>query len=135
MSYTLQPVKANDPQKPIIILFTSVRPSEHSEDCIMQEDLSGRVQIDPGTMQIKRLEFHATHHQINPDIAGVWNFAIDYTPVLLEGKSFWMPAKIDVKMVDDHKIFALRWSLDATYSNYHKLEVTSRILPGEAPAP
>jgi hypothetical protein len=136
MRYTLKPIKANDPQKPITILFTSVRPSEHSEDCIMQEDLNGRVQIDQGTMQITRLQFHATHHHITPDIAGVWDFAIDYTPILLEGKSFWLPAKIDVKMVGDLNNYVIRWSLDATYSNYHKLEVTSRILPwSEAPAP
>jgi hypothetical protein len=138
MRYTLMPINANDPQKPITVLFTSVLSSEHSEDCIMQEDLSGRVQIDPATMQITRLEFQAPHHLITSDndIAGVWDFAIDYTPVLLEGKSFWMPARIDVKMVADLNKYVIRWSLDATYSNYHKLEVISRILPWrEAPAP
>jgi VWFA-related protein len=136
MSYKLKSINATDPKKTIILLFTSVRPSEHSEDCIMQEDLSGRVLIDPGTMQIKHLEFHAPHHHITPDIAGEWDFAIDYAPVMLSGKSFWMPARIDVKMegyltnYNDRSSYAVRWSLGATYTNYHKLEVTSRILPG-----
>jgi len=135
MSYKLKSINATDPKKTIIVLFTSVRPSEHSEDCIMQEDLSGRVLIDPSTMQIKHLEFHAPHHHITPDIAGEWDFAIDYAPVMLGGKSFWMPARIQAKMDSIPTYYPIKWSIDASYSNYHKLEVTSRILPGDAPIP
>jgi len=162
MSYKLLPIKRNHPKDATIVQFASVPASERPDDCLMQEDISGRVLIDPDTMQIKRMEFHAPHHLIVPagrtsaggvisQVVGVWDLTIDYTPVLLGGKSFWLPATIKVKMsgspdgiLNTNGVvngssnldpFQTDWSLFADYSNYHRLEVTSRILPlGETSA-
>jgi len=161
MSYKLLPIKRNHPKEATIVQFASVPTSERPDDCLMQEDVSGRVLIDPATMQIKRLEFHAPHHLIVPGsrtpngsviprVVGDWDLAIDYAPVELGGKSFWLPATIKVKMSGspdgmlianrningslDVDPFQTDWSLFADYSNYHRLEVTSRIVPVEAPA-
>ena len=159
MSYKLLPIKQADSRKPYIVQFASVAASERPDDCLMQEDISGRVLIDPETMQIKRMEFHAPHHLIVPggrtsaggvipQVVGVWDLTIDYTPVELGGKSFWLPAEIKGKMSGspdgmvygnfngslDLDPFHTDWTLYADYSNYHKLEVTSRIVPlGEGP--
>ena len=161
MSYKLLPIKRNHPKEATIVQFASVPTSERPDDCLMQEDVSGRVLIDPATMQIKRLEFHAPHHLIVPGsrtpngsviprVVGDWDLAIDYAPVELGGKSFWLPATIKVKMSGspdgmlianrnvngslDGDPFQTDWTFDAVYRNYHRLEVTSRIVPVEAPA-
>jgi hypothetical protein len=80
-----------------------------------------------------------------PQVVGVWDLAIDYAPVLLGGHSFWLPSTIKVKMSGspdgmlianrnvneslDVDPFQTDWSLFVDYSNYHRLEVTSRIVP------
>jgi hypothetical protein len=67
-------------------------------------------------------------------LVGRWDVTVEYAPVLLGGKSFWLPTKVSDRMRSS--LVRNRWSYDATYSNYHKLEVTSRILPASgAPAP
>ena len=84
MSYKLLPIKQGDSRKPYIVQFASVPASERPDDCLMQEDISGRVLIDPATMQIKRMELHAPHHLIVPggrtsaggvipQVVGVWD--------------------------------------------------------------
>jgi hypothetical protein len=156
MSYKLLPIKRNHPKDAYIVQFASVAASERPDDCLLQEDSSGRVLIDPATMQIKRMELHAPHHLIVPggrtsaggvipQVVGVWDLAIDYAPVLLGGHSFWLPSTIKVKMSGspdgmlianrnvneslDVDPFQTDWSLFVDYSNYHRLEVTSRIVP------
>jgi hypothetical protein len=143
MRYTLRPIKQNKPGDAITIQFASVPARVRPSTCGMQEDVSGRVQIDPVTMQVTHLEFTAPRHFIgttnNPTyygprleanwIVGRWDVTVEYAPVVLDGKSFWLPTKISDKMRSD--LVINRWSYDATYSNYHKLEVTSRILPSD----
>jgi hypothetical protein len=141
MRYMLKPIKPNHPNEPYIVKFASVSASERPDDCLLHDDNTGRVLIDPATMQIKRMEFHAPHHLISPavdassvsPIVGRWDVFVEYAPVLLGGKSFWLPTKISERMIDSSR--KNEWKYDAAYSNYHKLEVTSRILPySEAPA-
>jgi hypothetical protein len=144
MRYTLKPIKPNHPKDPIVVQFVGVPASLRPYDCLMQEEISGRVSIDPATMQIKRMEFHAPHHLIVPEgytwdvhpilqVVGTWDLSIDYAPVLLGGKSFWLPTKISETMIGT---VGGVWTYDATYRNYHKLEVTSRIVPAsEEPVP
>jgi len=161
MRYTLKPIKANKAKEPIIVQFVSVDARERPADCVVKEDISGRVLIDPATMQITRMEFHAPHHVIFPGskksdvsviqpVVGPWDLSIDYAAVQLGGKSFWLPVTIKVKMSGspdgmlianrnvngslDGDPFQTDWTFDAVYRNYHRLEVTSRIVPGEAPA-
>lgn len=124
MSYTLEPVK---PGKPYVIQFATL-PGKHA-NCLFTEESHGRVLIDPATMQVQRMELTAPHHDILPNTVGAWYIRIDYTPVLLDGRSFWMPATIHSKAVSIYDQQQTVWAFDARYSNYHKLEVTSRILP------
>lgn len=151
MSYTLRPIRQNHPKDPTVVQFASVPAGKRPDGCRMQEDVSGRVQIDPESMQVTHLEFTAPRHLIGTaaapantlflepgfdmqSIVGRWDVTVEYAPVLLGGKSFWLPTKISDRMRSS--LVPNRWTYDATYSNYHKLEVTSRILPGsEVPVP
>lgn len=129
MSYMLQPIKPGHSSEPYVVQFATLSGSQHSSGCVLKEDGSGRVWIDPATMQVTRMELTVPHHDILPAVVGVWHISIDYAPVLLSGQTFWMPASITSRAtpddVDDHTV----WWFNASYSDYHKLEVTSRILP------
>jgi hypothetical protein len=147
MNYTLQRINRNDAKAAIIIHFASVLTPENSGGCLLHENGRGRVLIDPATMQVTRMELTTPHHTIIPGdkmghgssgaIMGDWVLSVDYAPVVLDGKSFWMPATIASRSTSGRGTFhPIVWTFRASYSNYHKLEVTSRILPfSEAPAP
>jgi hypothetical protein len=86
-------------------------------------------------MQITHLELTTPRHVIIPGnsyespVIGNRVLTIDYAPVLLTGKTFWMPSTITMRATSGEATFAPTfWSFRATYSNYHKLEVTSHIL-------
>jgi len=150
MRYTLKTTGKSKPSDPIVIQFASLPERKRPDDCGIQEDVSGRVQIDLETMQVTRLEFTVPRHLVGSTvipisrvyselglaaepIVGRWSVTVEYAPVVLGGKSFWLPTKISDNIVGSS--VRERWTYDATYSNYHKLEVTSRIVPGsEAPA-
>jgi hypothetical protein len=142
MRYRLRSIHSEKPNDPYIVEFTSKPASERSANCVLTEDGAGLVVIDPATMQVTHLEFTVPNHTIYeggktangyiiPPIMGVWIASIDYAKVMLEGKTFWMPATIDGKMTGG--LGPTVWSFNARYSNFHKLEVTSRILPADGP--
>jgi hypothetical protein len=145
MRYTLQPIKPGDSRKPIVVEFASLPAKERPANCVLAEDGSGHASIDPASMQVTHLEFKVPNHTIFaggknangrdvPPTKGIWGASINYASVVLGGKTFWMPTSIDAKMTGGNGPTV--WSFNATYSNYHKLEVTSRILPySETPAP
>ena len=55
---------------------------------------------------------------------------VDYAPVVLDGDTFWMPLTIMSHADSTSEGFhATTWTFEATYRNYHRLEVKSRILP------
>jgi hypothetical protein len=143
MNYTLQRTNRNDAKTPIILHFASVLTPENSGECLLHENGKGRVLIDPATMQVRRMELTTPHHTIiagdsyTSPVVGDWILSVDYAQVVLDGKSFWMPARITSRSTSGRGTFhPIVWTFRATYSNYHKLEVTSRILSGsEAPAP
>jgi hypothetical protein len=138
MNYTLQRINRNRPTAPYIVRFASVLTPENSANCLLQEDGKGRVFIDPATMQITRMELTTPHHTIAPGgpytspIVGERVLTVDYAPVVLGGETFWMPATITSRDTSGSGTFhAIVWSFRATYRNYHKLEVTSRIVPSD----
>ena len=151
MRYTLQSIKPGDSLKPIVVKFASLPAKERPANCVLAEDGSGHAVIDPATMQVTHLEFTVSNHTIfaggknafgrgELPVKGMWVASIDYAGVVLEGKTFWMPTSIDSKITGGNASPSAQtmvvWTFNALYSNYHKLEVTSRILPGsEAPAP
>jgi len=137
MRYKLDPIKRSG--KPYIVEFTSIYKRDHPPDCLLEEDGSGRVFIDPATMQIKRMELTAPHHTMvfpkddsgytPPPVTGVWIITIDYAPVPLGGQTFWLPTTVTSSMTGLSFFHQTTWSFNAHYTNYHKLEVTSRIVP------
>jgi hypothetical protein len=144
MSYTFRPHRAGHARDPYVIHFKSLYNQNHPEHCLLREDGRGRVVIDPVTLQITRMELTAPQHVIFParkgdngntipPVVGEWILAVDYAPVLMGGQTFWLPS-----MITSHATTgsggpdAIVWTFKARYSNYHKLEVTSRILPAES---
>ena len=138
MTYTLEPFK---PREPIVVRFSTVPAGVRPSNCILQEDGSGRVVIDPSSMQISRVEFKIPHHVATWDLSRgakarktitKWNVAVDYAPVRLDNRIFWLPKTIE----STSETPTVEWDFRATYRNYHKLEVTSRIvLPDESGKP
>lgn len=125
MSYTLEPAK---PGKPYVIQFATL-PGKHDDNCLFTEESHGRVFIDPASMQVERMELTVPHHIIMQNTVGAWYIRIDYGTVQLDGRTFWVPATIVSKAVSIYDEQQTVWAFDARYSNYHKLEVTSRIVP------
>jgi hypothetical protein len=140
MRYTLEPINPTAPREPYVVQFASLPSSERPAQCHLIEDGSGRVFVDPASMQIQRLEFTAPHHVVSPGVQtakgflvppifGVWNILVDYSPVLFGGESFWLPTTIASSTTSTSGVRSrTAWSFVATYSNYHRLEVTSRVL-------
>jgi hypothetical protein len=142
MNYTLQGIRKNRPTDPYVVRFATVLTSQNTADCLLQENSKGRVFIDPRSMQVTHLELSTPHHTIiegdsyRSAIVGKRDLSIDYAPVQLDGQTFWMPSTITLRATSAAGTFHVTvWSFRATYRNYHKLEVKSRILPGfERPA-
>ena len=137
MNYTLQRVHRKRPNEPYIVRFTTDLTPPDSANCVLQENSKGRVFIDPASMQITRLELTTPHHIIIPKtrylsaVVGERTLAVDYAPVRLGGETFWMPSKITMRNISGAQTFhPTSWSFEASYSNYHKLEVRSHVLPG-----
>lgn len=130
MSYTLQPVAAGRQNVPYVIQFATLPDARNNSECVLKEEGSGRVLIDPATMQVTRMELSAPNHRINPGEVGTWYISIDYAPAVLAGKTFWMPTTIrstETPAATDYTPAV--YSFSATYTDYHKLEVTSHIVP------
>jgi hypothetical protein len=143
MNYTLQRINKNRPAEPYIIRFATVLTPQNSAGCLLQENSKGRAFIDPASMQITHLELTTPHHTIIPGnphtspVIGQRVLTVDYAPVQLGGNTFWMPSMITSRSTSGSGTFhATRWWFQATYRNYHKLEVRSRILfNSETPVP
>jgi len=133
MSYTLEKTK---PGKPIVVRYATAPVVTHPEDCILPEISSGRVWIDPVSMQISRIEVDVPRHLLTPSLGDGrkdaptmthWNVQVVYKPVVLNNRTFWLPATIVSTCSNDNE----EWSFRGAYRNYHLLEVHSRIvIPG-----
>jgi hypothetical protein len=141
MNYDLQRIDRNRPTGPYTVRFATVLTRHNTADCLLQENSKGSVLIDPVSMQITHLEINTPRHTIIPDgsytsrVVGKRTLTVDYAPVVLDGETFSMPSAITQSAISgDGTFHKIVWSFEATYRNYHKLEVTSRILPSsEAP--
>jgi hypothetical protein len=141
-NYKLQRVHKNRSADPYIISFATVLMPQNTAGCLLKENSRGRAFIDPASMQIMHLELTTPHHTITPGdtyrspFIGERVITVDYASVLLGGETFWMPSAINLRVTSGSGTFhKIVWSFRATYRNYHKLEVKSRVLPGfEKPA-
>ena len=131
MSYTLQPIDPEHPNQPYVIQFTTLPNTKQRPECALKEEGSGRVLVDPTTMQVTRLELRAPNHMINSAERGIWQISIDYAPVSFVGKTFWMPSTVTSTATPSGPYAPVVYSFSARYSDYHKLEVTSHIVPSQ----
>ena len=136
-NYKLQRVHKKRPSDPYVVSLATLLTPENTAGCLLKENSKGRIFINPESMQITHLELTTPHHTITeedayrPPFMGERVITVDYAPVLLGGEIFWMPSTIDMRVTSGSGTFHKNvWSFRATYRNYHKLEVKSRILPG-----
>jgi hypothetical protein len=142
MNYSLERVDKSRQTGPYVIRFATVLTRRNSAICLLQEKSSGRAFIDPASMQITHLELTTPRHTIlrgndyTSPVLGERVITVDYAPVLLGSETFWRPSTIALSATSGKGTFHENvWSFRASYTNYHKLEVSSRIVPGsEAPA-
>ena len=71
---------------------------------------------------------------IAPGTLGTWSWAINYAPVVIDNKTFWLPKSIDSTTRTNLGRLII-WTFVSKYSNYHLLTVTSKILPGYSDVP
>lgn len=134
MQYQLEKIR---PGKPIVVHYQTASAIPHPDDCILAERSSGRVWIDPASMQIVRIEVDVPRHLVTPVLSDGrkvlptmthWHIEVAYRPVALNNHTFWLPVTIS-SICSNAKV---EWSFRAAYHNYHLLEVNSRIVvPGE----
>lgn len=142
MNYTLQPIDSSSRTEHYTLRFATALGPRNSASCFLQEESKGRALIDPASMQVTHLEITTPRHVIvkrkpfTSDITGNRTLTIDYAPVLLGGETFWMPSAITMRTTSGFGFHRTVWLFRAAYRNYHRLEVTSRILPSnEIPKP
>jgi len=129
MSYTLQPIEPGHPNTPYVIQFATLPDARQHSACVLREGGTGRVFVDPTTMQVTRMELTAPNHHINPTEVGTWYISIDYAPTVIAGQTFWMPMTITSTETPVNVYTPTVYSFSATYTDYHKLEVSSHIIP------
>jgi len=120
----------------IVVTFATVLTPSNTADCFLQEKSKGRVVIDAASVQVKRLEIETPRHVIDPGNeyseaeVGRRELTVDYAPVLLGNEMFWMPSAIGMRTTIGSDFDQTVWIFQASYRNYHRLEVKSRILDG-----
>jgi hypothetical protein len=124
--YTLQPMGQLD-KVPALIVDYAFKPDMLTDDgCPGPEKESGRAFIDPANFRLLRVEATIPRHKDNNGLTVLWRWSIDYAPVTFDNKQFWMP-KIITSRADAFDGSAV-WNFTATYTNYHKLSVSSHII-------
>lgn len=135
MSYRLRRMSGEGGTEAYMIRFATVLTPRNKAGCLLQEESKGRAVIDPASMQVTHLEIVTPRHTIvegnawTSPVVGRRQLTVDYAPVLLGGETFWMPATITMRATSGFGFHQIVWSYRATYRNYHRLEVTTRMLP------
>jgi hypothetical protein len=153
--YRLRPPRKGRPTDRIVIEFEGLPARERSAGCPSNGRLSGRAFVNPSDLRMVRLETKARDHTSLEGMKETWDWAVDYAPVTLSGKTYWMPSAIHSKSVRDEADGPgvvvsnggggkrggstttmgssvgrpLTYTLEARYSDYHLLTVSSRIVP------
>ncbi|RZU41633.1 hypothetical protein [Edaphobacter modestus] len=125
-NYILEPMGQLNKAPAIVIDYTINPDVLHDNSCPGPEKQSGRAWIDPTSFRPLRVEMVIPNHIDNNGRPTLWTWAVDYAPVVFDSKQFWMPRTITSNAVSNDA-FA-EWSFTASYSNYHKLTVSSHII-------
>ena len=81
----------------------------------------GKAWIDPESMNVIRLEFH---YQDSGGSIGGLEVLVNYGPVTIQDKTFWMPQLITANQAIPDGDVSVRYI--AAYSNYHHFNVSIR---------
>jgi hypothetical protein len=119
---------------PVLVVGYQLKPSVISDpSCPGPEMHSGKAFIDSSTLQIVRMEMDTPDHVFYRAFHGDWTWSIDYVPVTFDDEQFLLPATIRSNAENgDH---SESWTFIATYLNYHKEDVSIRIIPNGDTAP
>lgn len=123
--YTLEPPALLDKSPAIVINYAS-KTDVVAEDGCPAGKQSGRAWIDPATFHPLRIEMTTPNYKDNNGHRVLWTWTVDYAPTTIDNKQFWMPKTITSRA--DANDASGTWLFTATYSNYHKLNVTSHII-------
>jgi hypothetical protein len=128
-----------------IILVSSPKPASASQPthCASLAH-SIKATIDPQTFQVLRLETITQDITVDLGFRGhfiafptsrnnVLATSIDYAPVELGGKTYWLTKTVVNDFTDKTKPVHLHF--EAHYSNYHRFAATSTIQPSQSIAP
>jgi hypothetical protein len=124
---------------PIIVLASSKPSSSDHPAACTDQIYASKAFIDPKTFHVLRLE--RTIQDLATGIKGhvpfvpvpsshnVLTFSVDYTPIELGGKTFWLTKTVIVDLKDKNK--PLRLHYEAHYTNYHRFAATAAVLTDE----
>jgi hypothetical protein len=107
--------------------FTAREAAANLSACsTIQPGTTGRFVVDSATMQVVHIE-RTVPNPIGRDQSVLGTAAVDFAPVNLNGKSFWLPSTVTAFTTETPKTSAFRFT--AKYSNYHRFAASSTILP------
>jgi len=132
---------AEEPSKgnPIVLLASLKPPSSDRPSTCSSQIYNRKAFIDLDTFQVFRIENAV--QDVGTGIVGhlpfvpmpsshnVFTLSVDYTPVELGGKTFWLTKTVTVDLKDKNKPIRLHY--EAHYTNYHRFTGTAAILPAE----
>jgi hypothetical protein len=85
---------------------------------------SGKAWIDLASMNVLRLEIQ----YLDPPMPeGVLSLAVDYAPVVIKEKTFWMPRTVTAEQTVPNPKMPVGGQYVAEYSNYQEFKVSVRI--------
>jgi hypothetical protein len=79
-------------------------------------------------MQVTHIE-RTVQNPVGKDQTVLGTAAVDYAPVVLNGKSFWLPTTITAFTTETSKTNSVRFA--ARYNDYHRFAATATILPAD----
>jgi hypothetical protein len=113
--------------------FTSREAAAKDPNCAsIQPGTTGKFIIDSATVQVTHIE-RTLPYPIGKDHGVLGTASVDFAPVTLNGKSFWLPFTVTAFTSETPKTNAFRFT--AHYSNYHRFAASSTILPTTSDSP
>ena len=108
-------------------IFTTRETATRDPACAsIQPGTTGKFVIDSATVQVSHIE-RTVPYPIGKDQGVLSTASVDFAPVALNGRSFWLPFTVSAFTLETSKTNAFRFT--AHYSNYHRFAANSTILP------
>ncbi|NYF91958.1 hypothetical protein RBB79_19985 [Tunturiibacter empetritectus] len=107
--------------------FTARESAAKQPACVsIQPGTTGKFVIDTASAQVTHIE-RTVPNPVGKDQAVRGTASVDFAPVTLNGRSFWLPTTVIAFTTETPKTNAFRFT--AKYSNYHRFAASSTILP------